>query len=208
MTFRGTSCELAAMATRTYDVLGDHGPRDEEMTWTCSRSARPSTYAARRPRPGSTPWPMPSPGTTRWSSNAAARRSPWTFPTTWTSRSRSSSATTTSWRSSSPGELGPELVGGLLRADDPHREELGPAAVGVAQGTPGAVDLVLAGRTAHLKGRLGETEHAAGADRVGGEHAAAHVDRHPAVQRGRTRLGELPAVALRGEAEALQPHRL
>ena len=61
----------------------------------------------------------------------------------------------------------------LLGADDPHGEELGAAAVGVADGRAGAVDLVLAGLAAHLHGRLGEAEHAGGADRVGRQHAAA-----------------------------------
>ena len=58
-------------------------------------------------------------------------------------------------------------VARLLRADDPHREELRAAAVGVAERAAGAVDLVLAGRAAHLQRRLGEAEHAGGADRVG-----------------------------------------
>jgi phosphoserine phosphatase len=44
-----------------------------------------------------------------------------------------------------------------------------------------AVDLVLAGRAADLEGRLAEAQHAGGADRVRGEHAAGAVDREPAV---------------------------
>jgi len=95
-----------------------------------------------------------------------------------------------------------------LRADDPHREELRPAAVGVAQGAAGAVDLVLAGLAHHLEGGLGEADHATGADRVRREHAAAHVDGQLAVERGRSGLGELPAAALLSEAEILHPHRL
>jgi len=52
---------------------------------------------------------------------------------------------------------------GTLRffcAEHPHGKELRPAAVGLAQGPAHAVDLVLAGLTAHLEGDLQEAEHA------------------------------------------------
>ena len=50
-----------------------------------------------------------------------------------------------------------------------------PAAVGVAERHPGAVDLVLAGLAPHLHGGLGEADHARGADGVGRQHAARRV---------------------------------
>ena len=48
--------------------------RREESTWTCSRSTRPSIFAARRLRRGSAHWLTHFPGTTRSSSSAAVSR--------------------------------------------------------------------------------------------------------------------------------------
>ena len=46
----------------------------QETTWTCSRSTRPSTFAARRPLRDSMRSPTPWPGTTPSSSSAHGRR--------------------------------------------------------------------------------------------------------------------------------------
>src|SRR5438876_7393767 len=81
---------------------------------------------------------------------------------------------------------------GLLLREDAHGEELGAAAVGVAQGGAHAVDLVLARLLADLHGGLGVAQHAGGADGVGAEHAARRVDRHVAVDGGGARVGHLP----------------
>ena len=82
-----------------------------------------------------------------------------------------------------------------FRADDPHREVLRGAAVGVAERAARAVDLVLAREAAHLQRGFGEAQHARRADRVRREHAARAVDRHVALHRGRAALGHLPAFA-------------
>ena len=55
---------------------------------------------------------------------------------------------------------------------------------------------MLARLAAHLHGGLGEADHARGADRVRRQHAARHVDRQVAVERGRALVGQLPALAL------------
>src|SRR5690606_38456516 len=96
----------------------------------------------------------------------------------------------------------------LVGADDPHGEELRAATVGVAQGDPGAVDLVLAGPAPDLQRRLGEADEARRADGVGRQHPAGGVPGDVAVHGRGPLLDELPARALLGEAEVLQPHRL
>src|SRR3954449_3121285 len=96
----------------------------------------------------------------------------------------------------------------LVGPHDPHREELRAATVRVAQRLAGAVDLVLTGLTHDLERRLGEAQHPAGPDGVGGQHTAAHVDRELAADGRLAGLGQLPAVTLCGEPEVLDPHRL
>jgi hypothetical protein len=54
----------------------------------------------------------------------------------------------------------------LLRAHHPHGEELGAAAVAVAEGGARAVDLVLPRLAPHLHCRLGEAQHAPRAARA------------------------------------------
>src|SRR4051794_34161480 len=83
----------------------------------------------------------------------------------------------------------------LLRADDPHGEELGAAAVGVSEGDLGPVDLVLTGLAAHLHRRLGESKCARRTDRIGRQHAATHVDRQVAVHLRGTVLHHSPTLA-------------
>ena len=101
------------------------------------------------------------------------------------------------------------LVVGLLVADDPHAEELGAAAVRVAECLPGLErHLVVAGTLTHLLGDLAEADHPGSADRVRREHSAGRVPRDVPVKCGRARLGELPAVALGAEPEVLEPHGL
>ncbi len=98
---------------------------------------------------------------------------------------------------------------GFSAADDPHGEELRAAAVGVADGEAGAVDLVLTGLAAHLHGRLAEADHPRGADRVRRQHAAGHVHRQVArVDLRDAVLDHPPPLAGLGEQEVLQPHRL
>src|SRR4051812_11862675 len=96
----------------------------------------------------------------------------------------------------------------LLRADDPHGEELGAAAVGVSEGDLGPVDLVLTRLAAHLHRRLGESKCARRADRIGRQHAATHVDRQVAVHLRRTVLHHPPTLTGVGEPQVLEPHRL
>src|SRR5262249_3488951 len=107
----------------------------------------------------------------------------------------------------SPETIGPRLCAleagcsGFLGRDHPHCKKLGAAAVGVTEGGAGAVHLVLARLAPHLQGGLGEAQHARRADRVRRQHAARHVHRQLAVERGGTLLRHLPAVALGHEAE-------
>src|SRR4051812_44768560 len=70
-------------------------------------------------------------------------------------------------------------------ADEPHGEELRAAAVGVAEGDLGAVDLVLARLSTHLHRGLREAQHPAGPDGIGRQHSPAHVDGKIAVHLGR-----------------------
>src|SRR5262245_38167267 len=64
---------------------------------------------------------------------------------------------------------------GALGAHDPHGEELRPAPVRVAEGDPGAVDLVGTGLASDLHGGFGEPDHARCADRVRGQDPAGRV---------------------------------
>src|SRR5438128_8890813 len=93
-------------------------------------------------------------------------------------------------------------------ADDPHREVLRAAAVGVAERGLRAVDLVRPGAAHHLEGRLAEPQHARGADRVRAEDPAGRIDRqmrpHPLLPA----VDDLPALADVAETEVLEPHRL
>src|SRR5437588_12874994 len=91
----------------------------------------------------------------------------------------------------------------LLFGEDAHRIELSAAAVGVAHGRAHPVDLMLAGLLADLHGRLGVAQHAGRADGVGRQDPARGIDRHVAVDGGRARVGHLPPLARRGEAEVL-----
>src|SRR5215213_9114894 len=76
------------------------------------------------------------------------------------------------------GRRGRALVVGLLVADDPHGEELGPASVRVAEGLPGLErDLVVPRPLAHLLRDLAEADHAGGPDRVRREDAPRRVPR-------------------------------
>ena len=66
---------------------------------------------------------------------------------------------------------------------------------------------MIAGLVHHLDGRLGEADHARRADRIGRQHPAGRVERDASADGGLAGFGELPALALGGEAQALQPHR-
>src|SRR5436305_8150786 len=99
-------------------------------------------------------------------------------------------------------------VSWLVRPDDPHGEELRAAAVRVPESPSRAVDLVLARHAAHLQRNLGEPDETGRPDRVARKHAAGRVDREVAVECRRTVVDRLPASALFGETEVLQPHCL
>ena len=62
-----------------------------------------------------------------------------------------------------------------LRADDPHREVLRAAAVGVAEGVLDVRHLMLAGATHHLQRRLAEPQHARGYDVFYGNESTVFV---------------------------------
>src|SRR4029453_9214569 len=108
----------------------------------------------------------------------------------------------------------PEATAALLearrraRADDPHREVVGTAAIRVPQRDARALHLIVARGAAHLAGRLEAADHARRADRVGREHAAGHVHGEVAAELRGARVGQLPALALFAEQVSLEPHRL
>src|SRR5882762_9722406 len=62
-------------------------------------------------------------------------------------------------------------------AEDSHSEVLSCSAIGLGERGSGAIDLVIAGLTPYLLGRLDESEQARGTDRVRREHASGWVYR-------------------------------
>src|SRR4051794_31798907 len=105
----------------------------------------------------------------------------------------------------------PEVTGTklrLVRSNDPHGEELGSAAVGVAEGAAGPLDPIGAPGGPPPPGRLGEPDHPRRADGVGRQHTARRVDRHVTGERCAAVVDHLPALALGREPEVLHPHRL